>query len=49
MLRKMNVFSPFERLNISNLEFWFQMSGLSLARYLMEPLVLNENYETTGT
>ena len=49
MLRKLNTFRPFERLIMSKLELWFRLSGLSLARYLMEPWFCNENKETTET
>jgi hypothetical protein len=40
MLRKLNAFNPFERLNMSKLGLWFGMSVLSLARYLAGPFVL---------
>jgi hypothetical protein len=40
MLRKLNMFKPFERWIMSKLELRFRMTGLSLARNLMEPLVL---------
>lgn len=49
MLRKLHMSKPFERLIMSKLELWFRLSGLSLARYLTEPIILYENNETTET